>query len=235
MTGSKHIAGVDSLRGLMLLLMVAAHLCYDLTAFGWFPGELYFSAPIQALITLGAAVFILISGAMARFSRSNVRRGIKYLTAGLLITAVTLLFPHYGIVRFGILHLLGVSALFYAAFGRHLERLSLQSRVMLYALLAFGSAALTALPVDFPGAWLLGFTVNAPPMADWFAIFPWLFVYLLGTVWGECLFTGRIPAWFAGWHTLLFVRTSRYALWVYLLHQPVILGILWCVQLLIVR
>lgn len=219
----------------MLLLMVAAHLCYDLTVFGWFPGEFYFSDPVQALITLGAAVFILISGAMARFSRSNLRRGIKYLAAGLLITAVTLLFPHYGIVRFGILHLLGVSALFYAFFGRYLERLSLQNRAMLYTLLLFGSGALTVLPVDIPGAWLLGFTSNAPPMADWFAVFPWLFVYLLGTVWGELLFSGRVPAWFARWDTPLLVRTSRYALWIYLLHQPVILGILWAVRMLIAR
>ncbi|MBE6930342.1 MAG: DUF1624 domain-containing protein [Ruminococcaceae bacterium] len=228
------IAGVDSLRGLMLLLMVVTHLAYDLTLFGWFPAEIYFSSFIQALIALGAGIFILISGAMARFSRSNIRRGVRYLLAGLAVTAVTLIFPQNGVVWFGILHLLGISALLYAVSERFLLRIPPQTRMAFCLLALFGSAALTALPVTFPGAWLLGFTHGAPAMADFFPVLPWLFVYLLGTIAGERLQAGLYPDWFGRWDTPGLRFVSQYALPIYLLHQPVMLGLLLLIRVMII-
>jgi uncharacterized membrane protein len=92
--------------------------------------------------------------------------------------------------------------------------------------------ALRGLRADHP--WLLWLGVRPDPFStlDYRPVIPWFGVVLLGVALGWALYGrrrsgSRLPAWGAwrGWSPLRFL--GRHALAFYLLHQPVILALLW--------
>ena len=104
----------DELRGLSILLVVIYHGAFDLIAVYGVRIPI-FDAPLlqKFLQPLFAGLFVFISGAVSRYSRSNLRRGLACFACGLLITLVTGLLPMVP-DRFGILHLLGASMVLFA-------------------------------------------------------------------------------------------------------------------------
>ena len=106
---------LDLWRSACVVIMVLYHAVYDLAMFGALDIEVFDSLPLRALRYVVAGSFILISGAVSRWSRSLARRGLVVLCAACVVGAVTAMagMP----VRFGILHLVGVSMLIGAALG----------------------------------------------------------------------------------------------------------------------
>ena len=84
----------DELRGLSILLVVIYHGAFDLIAVYGVRIPI-FDAPLlqKFLQPLFAGLFVFISGAVSRYSRSNLRRGLACFACGLLITLVTGLLP----------------------------------------------------------------------------------------------------------------------------------------------
>lgn len=80
----------DELRGLSILLVVIYHGAFDLIAVYGVRIPI-FDAPLlqKFLQPLFAGLFVFISGAVSRYSRSNLRRGLACFACGLLITLVT--------------------------------------------------------------------------------------------------------------------------------------------------
>lgn len=78
----------------------------------------------------------------------------------------------------------------------------------------------------------LGITPTHYPAVDFFPIFPWLGVVLLGVFLGNLLYAGNVrrfplPSWghrfpFSGLEFL-----GRHSLLIYMIHQPILLAILW--------
>ena len=67
---------LDAWRTLAIVLMAAYHFLYDLALFGVITWERMFSTPLNILERFICCSFILLAGASARFSRSNLRREI---------------------------------------------------------------------------------------------------------------------------------------------------------------
>ena len=113
----------DELRGLSILLVVIYHGAFDLIAVYGVRIPI-FDAPLlqKFLQPLFAGLFVFISGAVSRYSRSNLRRGLACFACGLLITLVTGLLPMVP-DRFGILHLLGASMVLFALLRPLLDRI----------------------------------------------------------------------------------------------------------------
>ena len=113
----------DELRGLSILLVVIYHGAFDLIAVYGVRIPI-FDAPLlqKFLQPLFAGLFVFISGAVSRYSRSNLRRGLACFACGLLITLVTGLLPMVP-DRFGILHLLGASMVLFALLRRRVPPL----------------------------------------------------------------------------------------------------------------
>lgn len=76
-------------------------------------------------------------------------------------------------------------------------------------------------PLGFPGP---GFV-----SADYFPIFPNLFLFLFGTYLGKYALLGKFPGFLYKKRVAFLAFTGRHALWIYILHQPVIFGILWLI------
>ena len=125
LTSTRHrVVLYDELRGLMILSMLVYHLCYDLAELVELPGMGWFDSAAADVWQLSiCGTFLLISGACCTFSRSNLRRGLRLLGLGILLTVVTALFVPDQLIVFGLLHFLGVAVLLTTLLKPLLERI----------------------------------------------------------------------------------------------------------------
>lgn len=236
---------LDEIRGLSIILMVAYHTAWDIIyifgvdipAFHW--KILDFAQPFVA------GVFIFISGVACRYSRSNLRRGAVALGLGLAMSAFTLLFMPAQAIYFGILHLMGSSMILFALLRRALDRVPPPIGIAVAALLFWSTFRLsrgvaglpgvweTALPASLRGnMWLLPLGLSGAG-ADYFPLMPWLFLFLAGSFAGQYFVRGRMPATFYRSHVPALQFVGRHTIYVYVLHQPVVYGVLWVIFWLI--
>ena len=203
--------------------MIVWHFLFDLASAGLVP-ETLLQSPVMELARYAVAgSFIAISGVCARLSKRPLRRGLIVLAAALLVSAVTYLIG--APVYWGILHLLGVCMLLYAAVRKRWERLPATAACGA-ALLVF---ALTfALPVrvcvGVPFLFPFGLRTAAFASADYYPLLPWGALFFAAAAAGERL--GDMPPEkkYASAPRAL-VWMSRRSLFIYLVHQPVLLAL----------
>lgn len=242
------VAFLDDLRGLCLMAMVVYHLFFIMGfLFDMERGmELYnFFSPVQPIF---GALFILIAGVCTQFSGRLAKRGLILLACAAAISVATIvLLPRIGIdmpVWFGILHMLAIAKLLSAAGGRALLKipaiigLLLSAALFFYtftasqgylSLFGYGQVALPAWL--FEHNWLLPLGFHSPNffMWDYFPLVPFLFIFLfgafLGKMVGNHLPTKSLipPLGFWGRHSLV----------IYLLHMPLIYGIIYLIDAVI--
>ncbi len=218
---------LDSVRGLCVIGMIAHHLAYDLYLFGFIPEEIIFSPLVTRLYTpLLAATFMLISGICCRFSRSNIRRGIRTLAASLLVSAVSLVVGQP--ILFGVLHFFGCAMVIYGLCGKAIDRIPRKAALALWAVL-FAITAVTLLhrSYDISGLWWLGIHRSDFFSADYYPLMPWIFMFFMGTVLGSYVIDGRLPARFYSSGGSRLEPIGRHALLIYLAHQPLCFGFCW--------
>lgn len=217
---------IDVLRAAAIVLMVLFHLVYDLNTFAGM--NIDYQAPLWFFIgKTSALLFIFLSGLSSGFSRSPVRRGIKVLFFGMVITVVTYLFLKDEYVRFGILHFLGVSMILSPVFSRMSSRM-LWGLIGVFALLGFwfqGQVLATSLFLPF------GLMYDGFGSIDYYPLFPYLAVTLLGILAYRHFYAQRAKSLFP--FRLNFELTrwlGRNSLGIYLIHQPIILIVIFIVK-----
>ena len=237
---------LDELRGFAVCCMVFYHGFYSLASiFGLSIGRdlLYFFMPAEPWF---AGLFILISGICCNFSHSNAVRGAKLLLVGLAITLVTCLILPQERIIFGILHFLSLSMLLCALLQPLCRRIPVVWGLVLNVLLYFCfwkiGDGLLFFGVSLPRSWYegcgdwlcpLGIHSSTFFSSDYFPLLPWVFVFFFGVFLGRLAKEGKFPLFFAASHIPFFAFTGRHALLIYILHQPVILGISYGVQALL--
>lgn len=236
---------LDTLRGLLVLNMAAYHALYDVVHILGYPLEWYTSTPgyvWQQSICWG---FIFLSGFCFRLSRHPVRHGLIVLGAGVAVTAGTWLFMPSERILFGVLYLLGLSGLIqcgvWALWGRLGYRpfpawlglaLSLGAFILFRDVpkgwIGFEGLRLCPLPealYSVGGLAVLGFPGPGFWSSDYFPLVPWFFLYLGGYfLWRLIGPRSKVMARLKpGVGPLAFV--GRHSLIIYLLHQPILMGI----------
>ncbi|NLK22408.1 MAG: DUF1624 domain-containing protein [Epulopiscium sp.] len=221
---NKRIWEIDFLRGIALILMMIFHLLYDLNDFFNIPipswnGFWYYEGKVSAIL------FMLLAGISSTFSKNNFKRGLRVFIIGMGLTIVTYLIMPSEYIRFGILHLMGVGMIIYH-FIRvipiiHTSILSIFIIILGYIFSNINMSTWLLIP--------LGITDRNFVSMDYYPLFPWLAVFLTGSITGRILYKekrsilqktyGNDPVTFLGRHSLM----------VYLIHQPVILLILYLI------
>ena len=236
---SGRYALLDELRGLDLVSMMLYHGCWDLVNLFGIQADWYYGLPGQLWQQSICWVFILLSGFCAQLGHRTLRRGAQVFGAGALVMVVTLLFMPEERVIFGILTLLGSAMLLTGLLEKLLQRIppaaGLSGSVLLFALtrniserhLGFGGLSIwlpQTLYANYVTAYL-GFYPWWFYSTDYFALLPWLFLFWVGY-----FLYGVV-----GRQRMEFLRCSvcpplgwlgRHSLVLYLLHQPVIYGVL---------
>jgi len=226
----KRIEIIDALRGFAITLMVIHHALHNAAAFLDAPWWIYRNPVFNVLQAFFVGVFILISGVSSRFSRGNIERGAIVVTLAVLVTYVTVRMemPIY----FGILHLLGFLMLFYGLTRKLWDNIPRKIAPFIYIALVILSilarvhlSPVSDNPVISDLLSVLGWKQKNFVNLDNQFILPWIFVFLFGTWMGEYIREGRFPKRFYEMKVPFFPFVGRNALFIYVVHQPVLYGI----------
>lgn len=232
---ARRIAIVDIARTAALLGMILFHLVFDLAMFGFLPADTARSAGWPLFSKLVAGSFLGLAGLSlylahgTRFRpRAYLKRLIRVVAAALLITAATYLAQPDFYVYFGILHSIAAASVIGLAFLRAPAVVTLAAAVAAFALPGIFDAR--GWSIDWPVS--LGLSQQIQPAMDFEPVFPWIAPFLIGMA------LGRIGQHTGIWETLASVtsdenRLVRMAAWpgrhslaVYLVHQPILIGLL---------
>lgn len=219
---------LDLWRSLCVAAMVVFHLCYDLMLFGRIPAAAMRSFPALLITYVSGGSFILISGICLRFSRDPIRRGFFVFCLGAAVTAVTALLKMP--VAFGILELIGVSMMLCGALRERITRHIGAPFALANALAFVGTWLLTAkLRVPWKMLYPIGLRSADFFSADYWPVFPWIFLYLLGMALGSAVEQKRAHPLLQKRFPAALTFAGRHSLCIYLLHQPVLYGICWLI------
>ncbi|MDO8206255.1 MAG: heparan-alpha-glucosaminide N-acetyltransferase [Gallionella sp.] len=220
---------IDALRGFAIVLMIAYHASFDLNYHGWihqdFNNSSFWLAAragivSQFLLLVGISLVLNVQRADAA---SFWRRQAKLLAACIAVTLGSyLMFPR-SFIFFGILHFILLASLL----GRLCVRFHYIN--LLGALLVLLAGIFYSNPLfNAPALQWLGFMTYKPFTEDYVPFFPWFGVVLAGILLGRLMIAKS--AWFIGHQPANWARplalAGRHSLVIYLLHQPVLLGIL---------
>lgn len=242
--GRVRVTELDALRGLALLMMVLHHFIFDLRfllgldVFAWQESR-WFELMLRPFFL---NVFLIVSGICCTFSRSNGRRGLRLLLVAMVFTLATPVFSALSgfefRVYFNVLHVLAIGILLYALLSRGekggARRLHVDVLLMLFSVtLIYAQRLLPLLPAGIGlGGLPLGVVPSdLPTMSDYLPLVPWLGFFLIGAEIGRVAYAKRksvlppLPRWLGiGLTPLQFL--GRHSLLVYILHQPILLAIL---------
>ena len=231
---------IDLCRGSAIGLMFIYHFCFDLDYFGYFefnfnhhPFWLSFRAIIVSLFLSVVGFSLYLAHARGLHQRAYLKRLGLLLGAAALVSLSSYVMYPKSWISFGILHFIAAASVLGLLFLR-LGYLNL--------LLGIGIIVLTFSYEDpFFNQTALqwsGLGTRTPHTEDYVPIFPWFGVVLIGLFLAWWLLRQQNPPSWLYWHsthpaitTLRFA--GRHSLLIYLLHQPVFLGLLYVVTQLL--
>ncbi len=228
---------IDAFRGIAIIMMIVYHGFFDLNYFKIkeIPID---SLPWWLLARSTATIFIFLVGISLAISYSRVKdksdknlwkkyffRGLKIFGYGLLITGMTYFFLKEGTVVFGILHFIGVAVIL----GYFALKYKLYNPVLAGLIIGFG-LFLNSLQAEYNWLLWLGIRSGSFYSVDYFPLFPWLGVMLLGLWAGSIFFKDGRRIYRERKDSLISRPLSflgRNSLLIYLLHQPILILIIW--------
>ena len=237
------LAVVDLARGGAIVAMVVYHLTWDLGPD--FIGFISLNAAEDPFLRLfaraiaGSFLFLVgVSLVLAHHRGLRARPYLKRLAvivgAALLVTIVTRVAIPELYVRFGILHAIAAASVVGLVFLRAPTWL-----VLLVAVGAFGAPSFLAAEFFNHPAWIwLGLNTIVPPMNDYVPVLPWVGPTLLGIIATRLALDYGLDRRWGGWRPASaagrgLIFAGRWSLIIYLVHQPILLGLSYGVALAI--
>jgi len=247
---------LDVLRGIALVVMLYMHFAvdlrymFDVDAFDFLEADWFWAFAHPVFLS----IFVGVSGVCCTFSRNNLFRGLKLMAVAIAFTAGTWIATEYVgvdcLIIFNVLHLLSLAILLYAMIGFIEEKFKVRAEVMNAII---GSVAMCAMvygntlsvydyTVDTNVFYtIIGIETNMPiEVADYIEVFPWIGVFLAGCLIGRVCYKDRkslvpkcsgickkvlAPLDFLGRHSQI----------IYIVHQPIMYGVLYLIFSLIGR
>jgi len=224
----QRIVLIDVLRGVAIVLMIAYHASFDLNFHGWIqqdfnqaPFWLSARAFIVTLFLLLAGISLVLN-AQRPCSTSFWRRQARLLAACLAVSLGSYLMFPQSFIFFGILHFILLASLIGRLFVR-LHYLTLAS-----ALLCLSIGLSVSHPAfNNPALQWLGLMTYKPLTEDYVPFLPWFGVVLTGILIGRLILNKPRPDWLSAPLSSMqpLALAGRHSLAIYLLHQPILLGI----------
>ena len=228
---------VDFARGIGITMMVVSNFVTDLQYFLGY-GEHPFFWHVFPYTT--ASIFVFISGlsfwiSYSRSVKKNSRPYKKYFLRfgklfglGLLITLTTYVLLRDGTIYFGVLHFLGVASILAIPFYRFGVRNGIFG-----VLFILGASLISGIHVNSLILLPFGITPQNFFTLDYFPIFPWFGVYLLGLALGAFVYPRGERRFEINFPKIIPIEficfAGRNTLKIYIFHQPILVGLLFLI------
>ncbi len=252
---------LDFLRGLALILMCLDHLAFDFYCLPyWFPlsespviaalgqfGEAVSFSPWRLVLHyIFATLFLLLAGVGSALSRRPFRRCLQIAGAAAGITLATVLLDLFFdldvTILFGALSAMAVGvflcwlcSLLGERFGKYVALILGAVFIFLGFWLKWYQAPVAYYGLGKGDVWRVVFG-TLQYGADWFPVFPCSGVVLVGYFLGKVLYRTKrslIPV--LRGKDCFVCALGRCSLWIYLFHQPVLMGFLYLFVFLFAR
>ena len=237
---NSHFDFIDMSRGFAILLMFIYHFSFDLDYYGFIQQDFYqdpFWINFRTIIVTLFLTIVGISLYLANYRGLNKKRFRQRLLLliiySLLVSVSSWIMYPKAVIFFGILHFITVASL--------LGLLFVQARIVnLFLGLAFiiTPQVLRHSIFDQPYLQWLGLSTELPITVDYVPLLPWLGVVLVGMYLGKKLTQLPSESFIVRWQSKqsfskLLSLGGRYSLHIYMLHQPLFLGILYIISQII--
>ncbi|GJE55494.1 MULTISPECIES: DUF1624 domain-containing protein [Methylobacterium] len=235
----RRIDAIDAARGAALLAMAAYHLTWDLGFLKVTPLNAALTPAGRLAAHAIAGSFLLLVGIGLVLATRDGLRPRPYLLrlgriggAAILITAVTYGFMPDGFIFFGILHCIAVASILALPLLLMPSAVSLPASVLASIVFILGSTALRHPLLEAPELFFLGLGSRLPQTNDWVPLFPWFGIVLAGIALAlaglPVFLRSRLATWRAtGRIGRAAAFAGRHSLAVYLVHQPVLFGLVY--------
>lgn len=220
---------LDFIRGVAIIGMIAYHAAFNLITFYDLNIPFWGTQIFEVIRTMFALAFIVIAGISTKLSRRPIMRGFIVLDAGLIVSIVTFFATPELIVRFGILHFMGTAMLITALCKKALDAIPRKIALPLFAVLFFITKYLFPISVDSEYLFPLGLITSDFISSDYYPLIPWIFAFFFGTYLSEPLLKNQAPQWVYHFKCPIVNFLGRHALWIYLIHQPLLYGLMWLI------
>jgi uncharacterized membrane protein len=223
--GNKRIWELDFLRAVAIVLMVIFHFVYDLNEFvgldiNYMSGFWYWEGKISALL------FMFVAGISSGLSKNTVRRGFKVFGFGMVITLATFIFLREEYVRFGILHFLGFCMIIFPL----LYWMKNWMLILVAGLLAFAYIPVQDAIVNTSLLIPIGIMYKGFVSMDYYPLIPYLPVFIIGVLVYKLYYTNKRSLFNFTIENKYISTLSKNSLMIYLLHQPIILAIIFTMK-----
>lgn len=233
---------LDHLRGAALVAMIGYHAAWNAVNFGFTAWTVERDLALQVSARYIAGSFLLISGLAIALAATRSQRPLYAMPrywrrlamvagAAALVSAATFIALPSAPIYFGILHHIAFTGLVLAALAHAHPFLA----IALGALVLIGDSLLALPALNHPSIIWLGLGTAAPITADWVPVFPWLAAGLFGFGLGKAY----IIPWLAGRAATQGATPmqpqarpdplgwmGRHSLAIYLIHQPILVGLM---------
>jgi uncharacterized membrane protein len=226
---------LDVARAFAILMMITFHFCFDLmywhladfqllTDWRWIAWRNFIVGGF--LMIMGMSLVLAVEQTTARFWR----RLVLITGCAGLISAVSWVMFAERFIYFGILHFVVLASLL----GNLLLRLNYLNKRWLWSLLALICLATACLPgsdsLDPRSLNWLGMAAHKPQTEDYVPMLPWFGIVLLGMVLARSLHPSSCRGSQADLPIVCrpLAVLGRHSLFIYMLHQPLLMGLFWC-------
>ncbi|MFC1599711.1 heparan-alpha-glucosaminide N-acetyltransferase [Patescibacteria group bacterium] len=234
---NKRFWEIDFLRGLAIIAMIIFHVVFDLDYFSILKidtNNLFwtiFRVSIFSLFFLLVGVSLSLSHSKNKKFLDYLKRGLKIFFWGMMITLTTVIFMQQGYVLFGVLHFIGFSIILAYPFLKFSYlNLIFAVPIILVGLYLFNFY------FDFQWLLWLGLKPHHFQTVDYFPLLPYFGIILIGIFLGKKLYSNhnrmfklkdspKQPI------MKFFEFLGKKSLFIYLLHQPIIIAVLLLIKL----
>jgi uncharacterized membrane protein len=230
---TERLVGLDIARSAALLGMVCFHIVFDLQMFGYLPFGTTLHPVFYWHARLVAGSFLFLAGVSLWLAHGQGirwpafwRRWIKLVAAAALVTVATYVaLPEY-FVYFGILHCIAASSLI----GLFALRLPAAAVAALGAVIMVASYILPDPAFNAPLLRFIGLATEPAMTVDFEPLFPWVGPFLLGLASAKWASARGLLHRLALSDTPVLRRLAwpgQHSLVVYLIHQPILIALIW--------
>jgi len=233
---------LDLLRGFAIIFMIFLHIIWDLDYFGLLPmnNQIYrfqICVPAMFFVLLGICIHVSANKKIynsiydeKKYYKHLFFRGIKIIGLGMIITLVSMIFLSDRPIFFGVLHCIGFSIILCIPFLKLKYFNIIPASFLLIVGYFFGKIS-----IENPTILHLAIGLHQSNISqytvDYFPLFPWFSACLIGIALGSILYRDNerrfsIPDLSKYTPVKLFSWLGKHSLVIYLVHQPIIAGVL---------